>query len=105
VDSGAARDILHRLRDQGFLEQRGRTAGATYRLGGGLRPPAGLRLSDAQLEDVVLRLAQDGPIANRDVRSATGLERIETLALLDRLVRTHRLTREGERRGTRYRLP
>lgn len=102
TDSGQAREILQRLRDQRFLEQRGRTAGATYRLSGTLRPPAGLRLSGEELADVVVRLATARPIANRDVRAATGLDRVESLALLDRLVRAGRLRRTGERRGVRY---
>lgn len=102
VDADSARETLRRLRDEGFLERRGRTADATYRLSGSLRPPAGLRLSAEELDDVVARLTDDGPITNRDVRVATGLDRAEALALLDRLVRGGRLRRSGERRGTRY---
>ncbi|HEX4804279.1 MAG TPA: ATP-binding protein [Conexibacter sp.] len=102
VDEGSARDTLRRLRDEGFLEQRGVRGGATYRLSGSLKPPAGLRLSREELEDVVARLARQGPLTNSDVRAATGLDRAEALALLDRLVRAGRLRRSGERRGTRY---
>jgi ATP-dependent DNA helicase RecG len=102
ADPGQSRDILHRLRDEGFLEQRGRTAGSSYRLSGTLRPPAGLRLSSEELEDVVVRLTESGPIANQDVHAATGLDRAEALALLDRLVRARRLRRTGTRRGARY---
>lgn len=102
ADAGGARDILHRLRDQGFLEQRGQRGGATYRLSGTLSPPAGLRLSPGELEDIVLELAKQGPIANSDVRTATGLDRAEALALLDRLVKDGRLVRTGQRRGARY---
>lgn len=102
VDADAARETLRRLCDEGFLERRGRTADATYRLDGSLRPPAGLRLSVEELDDVVARLAADGPIANSDVRAVTGLDRAEALALLDRLVRAGRLRRSGQRRGTRY---
>lgn len=105
VDAHDARDILHRLRDQEFLEQRGQRGGATYRLSGTLRPPAGLRLSPDALADVVLRLAEHGPIANSDVRAATGLDRAEALALLDRLVKHGRLVRSGQRRGAKYHLP
>ncbi len=105
VDAGGARDILHRLRDQGFLEQRGQRGGATYRLSGTLSPPAGLRLSPSELADIVLELAGRGPIANSDVRTATGLDRAEALALLDRLVKDGRLVRSGQRRGTRYHRP
>jgi ATP-dependent DNA helicase RecG len=102
VGADQARETLRRLRDEGFLEQRGRRGGATYRLSGSLRPPAGLRLSAEELDDVVARLAADGSITNSDVRAATGLDRAEALALLDRLVRAGRLRRSGQRRGTRY---
>jgi ATP-dependent DNA helicase RecG len=104
VDSRAAREILRRLRDAGFLEQRGSRGGASYRLSGSLTPPAGLRFTDEELEDVVVRLAADGPITNRDVRAATGLDRAVALAVLDRLVKAGRLERTGERRGTSYTL-
>ncbi|HMJ03338.1 MAG TPA: ATP-binding protein [Conexibacter sp.] len=102
VDADSARETLRRLQREGFVERRGRTAAATYRLNGSLKPPAGLRLSAEELDDVVARLAADGPIANRDVRAATGLDRVEALALLDRLVGAGRLRRVGQRRGTRY---
>jgi ATP-dependent DNA helicase RecG len=102
VDADSARETLRRLRNEGLLEQRGRHGGATYRLSGSLRPPGGLRLSPEELEDVVARLAADGPISNSDVRTATGLDRAEALAVLDRLVRAGRLRRSGQRRGTRY---
>ncbi len=102
ADAGSAREALRRLRDEGFLEQRGQRGGATYRLSRSLKPPAGLRLSSEELEDVVLRLASETSIANSDVRAATGLDRAEARALLDRLVRAGRLRRSGQRRGTRY---
>ncbi len=97
--------VLRRLRDQGLLEQHGRRGGATYRLSGSLRPPARLTLSSEELAGVVLRLAQAGPIANSDVRAATGLDRVEALALLGRLVKSGRLARTGQRRGAKYQLP
>ncbi len=102
VDAAHARGILQRLRDEGFLEQRGQRGGASYRLSGSLRPPAGLRLSPQQLDDTVAHLADHGPISNADVRQATGLDRIEALTVLDRLVHEGRLRRTGQRRGTRY---
>lgn len=102
VDADSARETLRRLRGEGFLEQQGNRGGATYRLSGSLRPPAGLRLSAEELGDVVVGIAAAGPIANRDVRAATGLDRAEARALLDRLVTSGRLRRSGERRGTRY---
>jgi ATP-dependent DNA helicase RecG len=102
IDSEAARETLQRLRDEGFLEQRGQRGGASYRLAGSLRPPAGLRLRTEELDVVVLKLADSGPIANADVRAATGLDRAEARALLDRLVKDGQLRRTGERRGTKY---
>jgi ATP-dependent DNA helicase RecG len=105
VDAHAARDVLHRLRDQGFLEQHGQRGGASYRLSGTLRPPAGLRLSPEELADVVAQLAAGGPISNSDVRAATGLDRAEALGVLDRLVREGRLVRTGQRRGAKYHRP
>jgi ATP-dependent DNA helicase RecG len=102
VGADDARETLRRLRDEGFVEQRGQRGGATYRLSGSLRPPAGLRLSADELEEVVMRLASEASIANSDVRAATSLDRAEARALLDRLVRAGRLRRSGERRGTRY---
>jgi hypothetical protein len=53
----------------------------------------------------VVRLAEASAIQNADVRRATGLDRVESLAPLDRLVAQGRLVRSGERRGTRYRCP
>lgn len=102
VDAAAARETLKRLRDAHLLEQRGQRGGASYRLADTLKPPAGLRLSPQELDHVVERLAADGPISNQDVRAATGLDRAEALAILDRLVSAGRLRRTGQRRGTRY---
>jgi ATP-dependent DNA helicase RecG len=105
TDSQGAREVLRRLRDQGFLRQDGQRGGATYTLTGGLRPPAGLRLGPDELATLVERLADDGPIRNADVRQATGLDRVQSLVVLDRLVADGRLVRSGERRGTQYRRP
>jgi hypothetical protein len=105
VDAHAARDVLLRLRDQGFLEQHAQRGGASYRLSGTLRPPAGLQLSPEELADVVAQLADGGPISSSDVRAATGLDRAQALAVLDRLVRERRLARTGQRRGAKYHRP
>jgi len=105
ADRDTAQAALRRLRNQGFLEQRGQRGGSSYRLVGGLRPPAGLRLEPGELATLVERLADQGPIQNSDVRQATGLDRIESLAILDRLVSEGRLVRSGSRRGTRYSRP
>ena len=58
-----------------------------------------MRLGPDELASLVESLAADGPIQNADVRRATGLDRAESLAVLDRLVREGRLIRTGARRG------
>lgn len=105
VDSHEARLILQRLRDQELLVQHGQRGGASYTLAETLHPPAGLRLSPEALADLVVHLADAGPISNADVRAATGLDRLQSLGVLDLLVRARRLVRTGQRRGTRYRRP
>lgn len=100
-----ARRVLTRLRSEGFLEQHGTRGGATYRLSAGLAPPAGLRLNRDELDDVIVKLAAEGPIRNANVRNATGLDRAQALAALERLVQARRLSRSGQRRGTTYALP
>lgn len=102
VDSREARTALRRLRDQGFLLQEGERGGATYTIDGSLAPPAGLRLSRAELADLIVALASEMPVSNADVRERTGLDRGEALRLLEHLVGSGRLRRTGERRGTRY---
>ncbi|HEX5762371.1 MAG TPA: RNA-binding domain-containing protein [Solirubrobacterales bacterium] len=105
TDEGTAREVLQRLRDTGFLEQRGERGGASYHLEGSLQPPAGLRLGPDELANLIENLAAEGPISNADVRQATGLERVEAREMLGRLAEQGRLTKTGERRGTRYSLP
>ena len=105
TDRHDARTVLHRLRDAGFLEQRGERAGTTYRLTGTLAPPAGLRLGPDDLASLIVDLAAERPISNADVREATGLDRTEARALLAKLVDEDRLVQMGERRGTRYHRP
>lgn len=103
TDRPAARAALQRLRDAGFLEQRGERGGATYLLTGTLEPPAGLRLGAAELVDLVVGLAAEKPVSNADVREATGLDRWKVRDLLGGLVEEGHLTQTGQRRGTRYR--
>lgn len=104
VDRFTATHALQRLRDAGFLTQQGERGGAVYRLEGDLEPPAGLRLKREELKDLVCSLAEDGPLSNADVRSRTGLDRVDALRLLNELVEEGRLTRRGQRRGTKYEL-
>lgn len=105
VDSVHARAALHRLRDARLVVQRGRRGGAQYVLAPDLSPPSGLRLSEAQLDELVLDLAREQPVTNTLVRERTALDRRRALALLNRLVDEGQLVRVGERRGTRYLLP
>lgn len=102
TDESSAREVLQRLRDTDFLEQRGTRGGATYHLEGSLAPPAGLRLGPMELADLVETMAAEDAISNADVRAATGLDRSEVRALLGKLVKEERLLQSGERRGTRY---
>jgi ATP-dependent DNA helicase RecG len=105
LDSVDARNALQRLRDAGLLSQSGERGGAAYYLAPDLSPPAGLRMNPAELGDVVLALAAEGPLTNQLVRERTGLDRARALALLTSLVEDGRLTRRGERRGAAYELP
>jgi ATP-dependent DNA helicase RecG len=105
MDRPAARAVLQRLRDEGFLEQRGERGGASYHLAGSLEPPAGLRMGPDELAQLIVDLAADRPISNSDVRVATGLDRWRVRDLLSTLVEEGRLTKTGERRGTRYKAP
>lgn len=102
VDSQDARASLRRLRDVGFLTQIGERGGARYVLNDRVSAPPALRLSPRALRDLVARMAEDGPIANADVRRATGLDRGEALRVLDALVDDGLLVRVGSRRGARY---
>lgn len=105
VDHLKARETLQRLKDQSFLEQRGQRGGAAYVLKDTLAPPAGLRLKDEELDALVVALAQEGPITNAKIRARTGLDRIETLKVLERLLKAGQLVRVGQRRGTKYQTP
>ncbi|MGH3774880.1 MAG: ATP-binding protein [Pseudonocardiaceae bacterium] len=105
VDSTHARSALHRLRDAGLLVQEGEKSGARYRLAGTITPPPGLKLSRANLHDLVLDLARQGSVTNWRVRERLSLDRVEALRLLTHLVESGQLVRVGERRGVHYLLP
>lgn len=102
IDSTHARAALQRLRDLGYLQQSGERGGASYLLAKELGPPAGIQLSATELEALVVALATDGRVTNEQVRSRTGLDRGQVLALLSRLVEKGRIMKHGERRGTYY---
>jgi ATP-dependent DNA helicase RecG len=105
ADQIGARVALQRLRDTGFLEQRGERGGATYHLKSSLAPPAGLLLTSDELSDLIAGLAVERPISNQDVRDATGLDRWKVRDLLGGMTERGQLVKFGKRRGTRYRLP
>lgn len=104
----ASRDVataaLKRLTDAGLLERIGERGGTRYRLAGDLTPPAGLRLDRSEIGEIVLSLAEDGPVTNARVRTVTGLDRQDALSVLDELVAKGALVRVGQKRGTRYLL-
>lgn len=105
VDSVVARSILQRLVAEGVFEQRGERGGAEYLISTSAGAPVRIRHSDEELEQIVLDLAREQPVTNALVREQTGLDRLDVLSLLRRLVENGRLVREGARRGTRYVLP
>jgi len=102
IDSVHARASLHRLRDLGYLLQRGQRAGAVYSIARGLGPPAGLELDDSALRLVILDIAAGGHVTNEAVRVRTGLDRVHVLSLLNSMVESGELLRYGSRRGTYY---
>ncbi len=105
IDSADARQALGRLRDAKLLVQHGTRGGATYILADSIGAPAGLHLSPAEIEDLLVEMAAEEPLTNLSVRQRTGLDRAQALRVLDRLVVSGRLRRIGTRRGTRYIVP
>ena len=97
--------MLQRLRAADVLVQAGQRGGVTYTLHEDLRAPANRVLSDEEERLAVLHLAERGPVRNEDLRRRLGIDRSRALRLLGALVEEGSLVREGERRGTRYRLP
>jgi ATP-dependent DNA helicase RecG len=102
VDAAQARLTLRRLVDVGLLNRVGDRGGTHYVLSQELRSPAAFRMSPNELLELVLGAAREGALTNRKVREVTGLSREEALEVLDLLVRSGRLLRRGERRGTHY---
>lgn len=102
LDRDHARASLQRLRDQKFLRQQGERGGVTYVLARTIARAAVRRLTVEEIEQMVLAEAEKNPIRNEDVRTLTGLDRSDALALLARLVDRRQLIRQGARRVTTY---
>jgi ATP-dependent DNA helicase RecG len=100
-----ARNALRRLVDAGLLLREGVRGGTTY-----LLAPEELRrvsagLSDADVSAVILDLLRDQEtVTNADVRRVANVDRQVALRQLEKLRNDGTIVREGERRGTRYRL-
>lgn len=103
LDREASSASLRRLCDVGLLERHGERGGARYTVAESIAPPAAQRLSEPDIAQLVEAAARDHHIRNADVRSMTGLDRVEAGAVLARLVRDGRLLRSGDRRTTTYR--
>ncbi len=102
VDSVEARSILQALVAEGVLVRQGERGGAQYLVAPDLGVPARIRHTDAELDEIALAIARQGPVTNALFRQRSGLDRQEALAVLRRLVEQGRLAQLGERRGTRY---
>ncbi len=105
IDSVDARHVLQRLVVEGVFLQRGERAGTEYVVAASAGAPVHIHRSEEELVQIVLSLAEEGPITNALVRERTGLDRLAALRLIQRLVADGRLVQEGERRGTRYARP
>ena len=105
VDSVRARQVLQRLRDAQLLNQHGERGGAIYTVSPEIGAPTGLRLSDEEVDMLVLNLAREHLITNTTVRERLNVDRLQALHILNRLCQSGRLVRHGERRGTKYGLP
>jgi ATP-dependent DNA helicase RecG len=102
TDPAEARAVLQSLRDRHLLRQTGQRGAARYSLHPDLSSPAAYRVSQEELQDMVVEAAADREVVNADVRRLTGLTALEATRLLNQLVEDGRLERRGERRGSRY---
>lgn len=80
----------------------GERSGARYLLAPSITPPAGWRLTDDDLRQMILDLAEQEPVTNRLVRERLALDRVEALKVLRELVDEGELVMQGKRRGTEY---
>ena len=105
LDRDETRRALKRLRDKGFFVQHGERGGTWYSLAEELGAPSPERLQQEARQQVVLRLAEEGPVTNALVRKRLDLDRRQAVELLQSLVDGGWLVRTGEKRGIRYELP
>ncbi|MGE4425062.1 MAG: ATP-binding protein [Solirubrobacteraceae bacterium] len=100
-----ARGVLRRLVDAGLLHREGDRGGTSYLLAPDERRRVRAGLSDADVRDVILDLLRDqAVVTNADVRRVANVDRQTALRQLERLLEEGAIVREGERRGTRYRI-
>jgi ATP-dependent DNA helicase RecG len=105
IDSVAARSLLQTLVSSGVLVRRGQRGGARYVLAPEIGIPTNIRHTDAELDEIALRLARAGAVTNAQLRAETGIDRQLALRTLRRLADAGKLVQHGTKRGTSYRLP
>lgn len=100
-----ARDVLQRLVATKLLLREGQRGGTAYVIAPGQRLPNDAGPSRDAPRSVILGLLREQPtVTNADVRRAADIERPAARRQLEQLCREGLIVREGERRGTRYRL-
>lgn len=114
VDRAEAKAALEGLMEAGLVEPHGRTRSRTYTLAkrvyaeqgevAGYERQVGPS-AEAQADEVVAFVREHGEAKRADIAKLCRLSPDQATRLLNRLVESGRLVREGERRGTRYILP
>jgi ATP-dependent DNA helicase RecG len=100
-----AREALQRLVKAGLLLREGERAGTSYVLAPKKRQRVDAGLSETDVRAIILDLLEEqGVVTNADVRRAANVDRQIALRRLEELLDEGTILREGERRGTRYRL-
>lgn len=105
IGERGARDVLQRLVDVQLLLREGQRGGTSYVLAPNERLGADPGPSEPDVRTVILDLLREQvTVTNVDVRQAANVDRQTALRHLEQLRREGTIVREGERRGTRYRL-
>ena len=104
VGVSPARNTLQRLCELGHLEQEGNGGGAHYRLSMSIPAPYGRPSSRAEMREMILDWAGDGPVTNSLVQSRFGVSRSQALTLLRGLVDDGLMTKNDRGRGASYQL-